>query len=98
MLLSARLVRLATRLAAAVIVVGILLFVLGARGSNEVVSAVMDAGRWLVGPFDDLFALDDRKLELAVNWGIAAAAWSIAGSLLARVLASAGAIGRRRVA
>jgi hypothetical protein len=98
MLFVARTVRLATKLAAAVIVVAVLLYALGARQSNDVVSAVMDAGRWLVGPFDGLFAIDDRKLELAVNWGIAAALWSIVGGLVARVLASVSGVGRRRVA
>jgi hypothetical protein len=96
MLFLARIVRTATKLAAAVIVAGILLYVLGAKQSNEVVSAVMDAGRWLVGPFDDLFTMDDRKVELAVNWGIAAFLWALIGGLVARALGTASGVARRR--
>ena len=96
MLLLARIVRTVAMVVAAVIVAGILLFVLGANQSNEIVSAVMDAGRWLVGPFDGLFSIDDPKTELAVNWGIAAAVYAIAGSLIARLIASAALAGRER--
>jgi hypothetical protein len=98
MVFLARIVRLATKVAAGVIVVGILLYVLEANASNDVVSAVMDAGRWLVGPFDDLFSIDKPKVEIAVNWGIAAAVWLAVGMLIARLLAGAAAVGRRRVA
>ncbi|MEA2143636.1 MAG: hypothetical protein QOI64_2066, partial [Solirubrobacteraceae bacterium] len=51
MIFAARIVLMATRIAAGIIVAGILLYVLGANDSNSVVQAVMDAGRWLVGPF-----------------------------------------------
>jgi hypothetical protein len=97
MLFLARIVRLATQAVAAVIVAGILLFVLGANRSNDVVSWVMDAGEFLVGPFDTLFTIDDAKWEIAVNWGIAAAVWLIAGALVARLLVAAGSAGRGRM-
>ena len=96
MLFLARIVRTVAMLVAAVIVAGILLFVLGANQSNDIVSAVMDAGRWLVGPFDNLFSMDSAKWELAVNWGIAAAVYAIVGSLIARLIASAALAGRER--
>ena len=96
MLLLARIVRTVAMLVAAVIVAGILLFVLGANQSNDIVSAVMDAGRWLVGPFKDLFSMDSAKWELAVNWGIAAAVYAIVGSLIARLIARAAIAGRER--
>jgi hypothetical protein len=98
MILLARIVRLATKVAAGAIVVGILLYVLDANRSSEVVSAVLDAGRWLVGPFDNLFSLSRPKVEIAVNWGIAAALWLAVGTLIARLLLSASTVGRRRVA
>jgi hypothetical protein len=104
-LFLARVVRTATSVVAAVIVVGILLYVLSANRSNDIVSAVLDASRWLVGPFDNLFALDSAKAQVAVNWGIAAVVYWLIGTLIARLLASAGAprrgwsrFGRRRVA
>jgi hypothetical protein len=96
MLLLARIVRLVTKAVAAVIVAGILLFVLGANQSNSVVEVVMDAGEFLVGPFDTLFTMDSAKWEIAVNWGIAALVWLVAGALVARLLAGASGAGRRR--
>ena len=89
MLFLARIVRLVAMIVAGIIVAGILLFVLGANQSNDIVSAVMDAGRWLVGPFDGLFSLDSAKWELAINWGIAAAVYSLLGNVIAGLLARA---------
>ena len=89
MFLLARMIRFAAGAVAAVIVLGILLYVLGANQANWFVEAVMDAGRWLVQPFDNLFSIDNRKTELAVNWGIAAAVYYFAGALVARLLARA---------
>ena len=82
----ARLVRLVTLAVAALIVFGILFRVLEANPGNTIVEAVTDAARFLVGPFRSLFDLDDRKLEVAVNWGIGAAVWVAAGALVARLL------------
>ena len=64
MLFLARLVRTVASIVALIIVVGILLFVLGANQSNDIVSAVMDAGRWLVGPFDGYTGW------LVAGWGL----------------------------
>ncbi|HKP91221.1 MAG TPA: hypothetical protein VJT75_14755 [Thermoleophilaceae bacterium] len=75
--------------------VGILLFVLGANQDNWFVSAVMDAGRWLVHPFDNLFSIDNAKAERAVNWGIVAAAYFLVGALIAGLLARAAVGGGR---
>ena len=36
--------------------------------------------------FDDLFNLQRHKVEVAVNWGIAAVVWYAVGRLLARLL------------
>ena len=96
MLVLARIVRLATKAVAAVIVAGILLFVLEANRSNDIVTWVMDAGEFLVGPFDSLFTIDDAKWEIAVNWGIAAVLWVVAGALVARLLVGIGTAGSRR--
>ncbi len=82
----ARLIRLLTLAVAAVIVIGILFRVLEANADNVIVEAVTDAARFLVGPFDSLFSLKDRKLETGVNWGIAAALWVAAGALVAGLL------------
>ena len=82
----ARLVTLVAGLVAAVIVLGILLVVLEANRSNDIVNAVLDAARWLAGPFKDLFTIDNRKTEVAVNYGIAAVVYLAIGSVIARIL------------
>src|SRR3954452_16497051 len=79
-LLLARIVKLVSSVVAGVIVVGIALVVLEANPDNGLVSAVVDAARWLVGPFKNLFSLDDPKWTVAVNWGIAAAIYAAIGA------------------
>jgi hypothetical protein len=96
MLFFARIIRFAAGAVAAVIVLGIVLYVFGANQANWFVEAVMDAGRWLVQPFDNLFTIDNRKTELAVNWGIAAAVYYFVGVLVALLLARASIAGRMR--
>ena len=82
----ARIVNLIGRLVAAALVIAILLVVLEANRDNAVVEAVLDAGRFLAGPFKDMFDLDDRKTEVAVNYGIAAAVYLFVAGLIARLL------------
>ena len=81
-----RLVRLAAGVVAAIIAAGILFIVFDANSSNDIVSTVDDAARALVGPFDDMFSFDNAKTAVAVNWGIAALVYLIAGALIARLI------------
>jgi hypothetical protein len=85
-LMLARLVHIAAAIVAAILIAGILLVVLKANPSNEIVSAVHDAARWLAGPFQGLFNLSSHRLEIAVNWGIAAIVWYALGRLITRLL------------
>jgi hypothetical protein len=94
----ARLVRTLAGLIALVIVAAIVLFVLGANQSNGIVSAVHDAGAWLVGPFKNLFSIHNAKLAMAVNWGLAALVYLVVGHFIATLLARMGAPRRRAVA
>ena len=82
----ARAVVLITSAIALLLVVAILLVVLEANRSNELVQFVRDAAGVLAGPFDDLFTLDSNKAERAVNWGLAAVVWVAIGRLVARLL------------
>jgi hypothetical protein len=82
----ARFVILATAAIAAILILGIVLTVLEANRSNDIVQAVRDAAALLAGPFDDLFKLDSNKAEVAVNWGIAAVVWLALGRLVAGLL------------
>lgn len=87
LLALARLIQGVTGFIAGLIVVAILLRVLGANPSNDLVQFITDLARGFVGPFRDLFDLDDAKLQMALNWGLAALAWSVVGGWVAGVLA-----------
>jgi hypothetical protein len=82
----ARVVILVATAVAAVLVLGIVLVALEANPSNDIVQAVRDAARFLAGPFDGLFTLERNKVEVAINWGIAAVVWFLLGQLIARLL------------
>jgi hypothetical protein len=81
----ARAVIAAGSLVALILIVGILLVVLGASHSNELVKAAHSAARFLAGPFDGLFKLHDRKATIAVDWGIAAVVWYAVARFVARL-------------
>jgi hypothetical protein len=82
----ARAVILIAGLVAAVLVLGILLVLLKANRSNDLVKAVRDAAGFLAGPFDGLFTFDRRRVTIAVNWGIAAVVWYALGRVIARLI------------
>ena len=96
MLMLARLVRFITAAVVLVIVVGIVLKLLEANASNDVVSVIYDIAGWLVTPFKGLFSLDPAKAQTAVNWGIAALVYGLVGFFIASLLARAGLAGRDR--
>jgi len=83
----ARAIKLIAGLVAGIIFVGIVLVVLEANPGNDIVNAVLDAARWLVGPFKGLFSLDGREATIAVNWGIAGIVYLAVGMVLARLIA-----------
>jgi hypothetical protein len=82
----ARAVILFTSAIALILVLAIVLTLLEANRSNDIVQVVRDAAGVLAGPFDNLFKLDSNKAERAVNWGIAAVVWLALGRLVARLL------------
>jgi hypothetical protein len=82
----ARLVILVATAVAAILVAGIVLVLLEANPSNDIVQAVRDAASFLAGPFAGLFTLDNNKAERAVNWGLAAVVWYALGRLIAHLL------------
>ncbi len=87
MLAIARIIRVLTGIAAAIIVAAILLKVFGANPANTVVHDVHDVAQTLVGPFKNLFSIKNPKVSIAVNWGLAALAWLIVGGFVARLIA-----------
>ena len=74
-----------------VIGIGIALVVLEANEDSDVVDGWLDACRFLVAPFDDIFDLERGKEneQIAINWGIAAVVY-----LVDRAGASPGSLGR----
>jgi hypothetical protein len=78
---------LAAILVVAVIVAAIVLRVLSANPANSVVRDIHDAGRVLAGPFKTIFSFKHPKTAIAVNWGIAAAIYLIAGAIISGLLA-----------
>ena len=82
----ARVVLLVGTAVALVLLAGIVLVLLDANRTNEIVKVVLDAGRWLAGPFDGLFTPSSHKTEVAVNWGIAAVVYFAVSRLIARLI------------
>jgi hypothetical protein len=98
MLFIARIVRLVAGIVVGLIVIGIVLVVLGANESNQIVSWFHDTASWLAGPFKNVFHLSDAKANVAVNWGLAAVVYALIAAVIVRVLAYAGAgVARRPV-
>jgi len=86
----ARVIDIVVAVVAALIATGVLLVVLEANPSNSIVDALLDAARWLVGPFEDFFTLDDPKLQVAVNWGLALVVYVLVGRTVASLLRKPG--------
>ena len=82
----ARALEVVVAVVSSIIAVGVLLVVLEANPENTIVEAILDVARWLVGPFQDFFTLDDRKLEIAVNWGLAVVVYVLVGRTLANLM------------
>jgi hypothetical protein len=77
-----------------VIVAGIVLRIAGANPANSFVSDIHKAGRWLVGPFKNVFTVHSAKEAIALNWGLAALVYLIVGHALASMLARVSPTGR----
>jgi hypothetical protein len=84
----ARLVRGVVGIVALIIVVGGVLFILGANPSNSIVREIHDAASTLVGPFKNVFSFKGHpKATLAANWGLAVIVWLVVGHLIASLIA-----------
>jgi uncharacterized protein YggT (Ycf19 family) len=89
LVMLARLVMVAAVLVFAVIATAILLRVLDANATNTVVKDIHDVARTLVGPFHNVFKIKQPKTSIAVNWGLAALIYLVAGAVVARILGGA---------
>ena len=86
LLLVARIIRAITWGVVAIIVAAILFKVFEATRPTTSCPR-SPTGAPAVGPFKDLFSIDNAKTAVAVNWGLAALVYLIVGSLIARVFA-----------
>jgi hypothetical protein len=68
---------------AAIIGLWILLYLLEANPSNDLVGLIHDCARWLAGWSHDLFSIDTEWVRGVVNYGIAAVAYLFIGHALA---------------
>jgi hypothetical protein len=82
----ARIVSLVTTVIVGLIVLGIVLVLLEASRDNAIVDWLVGAADYLSKPFHGAFHPDGRKAMVAVNWGLAAVVYGIAGGLIARML------------
>ena len=83
--LLARIVSLIVAVVVGIIVLGIVLVLLKANPSNQIVSTIHDWAAWLAGPFKDVFSISGRK-GIALNWGLAAVVYAVVGGFVVRLL------------
>lgn len=49
-------------------------------------SSLLEVGKWLAQPFDNVFKPDGRKEQVAVGWGLTALIYAFAGGVIAKLL------------
>jgi hypothetical protein len=67
--IAARVINIIVLVVVAIILFGIVLYLLGANETNAVVGFFLPAARFLVGPFNSLFEIGDNRVQVALNWG-----------------------------
>jgi hypothetical protein len=82
----ASLVWLLAVVAAAFLVLYIILVIFEANPGNDLVDFIHDVAVKLAWVFRDLFDVDDRKLEVVLNFGLAALVYLAVGRVVARAL------------
>jgi hypothetical protein len=69
-----------------VLLLGIVLVFFKANRSNDIVDFILDVGRVFAGPFDNIFSPGGHRLNVAVNWGLAALVYGLLGGWIANHL------------
>ncbi|AXK34933.1 hypothetical protein DVA86_22110 [Streptomyces armeniacus] len=80
---AAAAVRLVADLVAGIIALWVLLYLLDANPSNDLVSTAHDAARWLAAWSHDLFSFSRDWLRVVVNYGVAAVVYLLVGHAVA---------------
>jgi hypothetical protein len=95
-LMIARLVMTLAALIALLIALAIVLFDVGANGSNTIVKGIHEGANFFAGSFTGMITFSGKpKLELSVDWAIAIAAFLIVGAVIAGAIRSVGVGGVR---
>lgn len=95
-LMIARLVMTLAALIGLLIALAIVLFDVGANGSNTIVKGIHEGANFFAGSFTGMITFSGKpKLELSVDWAIAIAAFLIVGAVIAGAIRSVGVVGLR---
>lgn len=86
-------ITLVTAIVCVILVLGVVLIVAGANSDNVIVETIVDAARFLAGPFHTLFDLEGLKERIAVNWMIATAVYAAVGLFIGGRLKAAAVTG-----
>ncbi|MFD5697933.1 hypothetical protein [Streptomyces lasiicapitis] len=80
---AAKVIVLVADVAAGILALWILMDLLDANRSNDLVQVVHDAARWLAGWSHDLFTFDERWARVVAGYGLAAVVYAVVGHLVA---------------
>ncbi|MEC4017781.1 hypothetical protein [Streptomyces sp. H27-D2] len=70
-------------IAAAILALWILMYLLDANRANDLVDFVHDAARWLAGWSHDLFTMDTDWVRVVLNYGLPALVYLLIGHAIA---------------
>jgi uncharacterized protein involved in cysteine biosynthesis len=73
-------------LAAGILLLWIVLYLLDANPANSFVDFIHDLANWLAGWSRGMFRIDNDNTQVVADYGIAAVVYAIFGNLLARVV------------
>jgi hypothetical protein len=82
----ARVITLVVSLVTAALLLAILLRLLDARSTSDVVRAVYDVARWLAQPFEGAFDADRAKTRVLADWTLALVVYAVVGGAIARAI------------
>ncbi|MBX9425531.1 MULTISPECIES: hypothetical protein [Streptomyces] len=80
---AARVISVLADVLAAIIILWILMYLLGANRGNGLVEFVQDAARWLAGWSHDLFTFDEAWARVVAGYGLAAVVYLVIGHMVA---------------
>ncbi|MEU2114527.1 hypothetical protein ABZ567_02465 [Streptomyces sp. NPDC016459] len=80
---AARVISVLADVMAAIIILWILMYLLGANRGNDLVEFVQGAARWLAGWSHDLFTFDEGWARVVAGYGLAAVVYLVIGHAVA---------------